>query len=401
MNDRNPDLEQARDTIPRLHRIVDHPADQLIGIAAGANTFEDCRLRYGETSTRLQLEGRGRATASRVAESERNWAPTRDLLQELIRWGALVSTPVPSTRHNLDAHRERRYELTAKGQQLAQMATRRGDFTTAVSEELIAAHPYFRRLLEALDTGPMICPVPTEGDVARGRGGLGGWAAWAAELIGGEQLAPAIEKLVREHLERRFGSRPENDRPSNKAVAEALADAFAVAGFTARGIAVDGPTIKTLQRWGTELLIFDQSRYVPEYPAANVIWSACDLVPEADRQLHVRRRGRERFGEDVARALVEAFRKQHDPSNGIAVPVHRIRAQAAFTASVTRSLSDLVLSDLIDGHYPALEVSTRAFIGSCELPKSEPAFRHRKRIRLEVQMVTSNTNTATKGTSND
>lgn len=387
----------ARDSIPRLHRIVDHPADQLIGIAAGANTFEECRVRYGETSKRLQLEGRGRATASRVSESERYWAPTRDLLQELSRWGAIDPTPLPSTRKNLDAHRERRYELTEKGHRLAEIARERGDFTTAVSNELIAAHPYFRRLLQALDTGPVICPVPTEGEVARGRGGAAGWAEWAAGLIGGESRPEAIEALIRQHLDRRFGSRAGNNRPTNKAIAETLADALAVAGFAARDISVDGPTIKTLQRWGTELLIFDQSRYVPEYPSANVIWSACDLELDSADGPHVRRRGRGRFGQDVAEALVAAFREQYDPANGIAVPVHRIRAEAAFGTGVTRSLADLVLADLIDGGYPQLGVSARAFIGSCELPNSEPAFRHRKRIRLEVQMVSADTETNKKG----
>jgi hypothetical protein len=384
-------LTQPRDSIPRLHRIVDHPADQLIGIAAGANTFEDCRLRYGETSQRLQLEGRGRATASRVGESERYWAPTRDLLQELIRWGAIEPVSLPSSRKNLDAHRERSYELTEKGRRLAEMTSRRGDFTTAVSEELIAAHPYFRRLLEALASGPVICPLPTEGDVARGRGGTTGWASWAAGLIGAETQPEAIRALIHQHLNRRFASRPSTNRPTNKAIAETLTDALAVAGFAARGISVDGPTIKTLQRWGTELLIFDQSRYVPEYPSANVIWSACDFDQGPDEDMHVRRRGRERFGADVAEALVSAFRDLYDPANGIAVPVHRIRAQAAFKTGVTRSLVDLVLADLIDGAYPQLGVSARAFIGSCELPNSEPAFRHRKRIRLEVQMVSAET----------
>lgn len=377
-----------RDTIPRLHRIVDHPADQLIGICSGADTFEECRLRYGRTVERLHLEGRGRFTASRVSEAERNWAPTRDLLQELIRWGAIESGPLPSARRTLDTYRDRRYEATEKGRQLAEIAKRdRGDFTTAVSQELIAAHPYFRALLEALATGPVVCPVPTEGDVVRGRGGPTGWAEWAASLIGEGTDTAAVEQLVRQHLDRRFGSLPTGDRPTSKAIAETLTDAFAVAGFASRGIHVDGPTIKTLQRWGTELLIFDQSRYVPSFPSANVLWSACDLEPGPDGELRLRRRGRLLYGERVAEQLVEAFGELHDPGRGIAVPVHRIRAQAAFEVNVTRALADLVLSDLIDGLYPQLETRALAFIGSCELPNSEPAFRHRNRVRLEVQMV--------------
>jgi len=376
-----------RDTIPRLHRIVDHPADQLVGLAAGADTFEECRIRYGKTTERLALEGRGRFTAPRVAEQDRNWAPTRDLLQELIRWGAIDPAPLPSTRRNLESHRERRYPLTPKGRHLAEIAhTSRANFTTAVSEELLAAHVYFRRLLQALQSGPVICPVPTEGDVSRGRGGPAGWAEWAASLIGGDVDVAMIERVVREHLDRRFGNRAVAGKPTNKAIAETLTDAFAVAGFGSHGIHTDGPTIKTLQRWGTELLIFDQSRYVPSLPSANVLWPACELDFE-DGPPRVRRRGRAQFGEAVAEALVAAFYDLQDPGRGIAVPVHRIRAQAAFESRVTRALSDLVLAELIDGRYPKLETRALAFIGSCELPKSEPAFRHRNRVRLEVQMV--------------
>jgi len=383
-----PSQTPARDTIPRLHRIVDHVADQLVAMATGANTFEECRIRYGETARRLEAEGRGRVTASRVPDSQRNWSSTRDLLQELIRWAAVAPTPLPSARTSLDAHRDRPYELTEKGLRLAEFAQRsRGEFTHALADELIAAHPYFRGLLEALDRGPIVCPVPTEGDVARGRGGPGGWAAWASELMGEGGDAAVIERIVREHLDRRFAGRTGEDRPSNKAIAEALTDAFAVASFAAHGLQVDGPTIKTLQRWSRELLLYDQSRYVPGYPSANVMWSACDLQLAGDGAPRARRRGRADHGGRVAQALIEAYRDQAETGAGIALPVHRIRAQAAFGARVTRALADLVLSDLIDGSYEHLGVQALAFIGSCELPDSEPAFRHRNRIRLEIQMV--------------
>lgn len=388
----------VRDTIPRLHRIVDHPADQLVGLAAGHDTFEACRVRYGETADRLQAEGRGRVTASRLPESERNWAPTRDLLQELIRWGAVEPAPVPSARAHLEAHRHRPYKLTEKGQALAELAAAGGaPFTTAVADELIAAHPYFRQLLEALEQGPIVSPVPTETDVKRGRGGPAGWAAWAAELMGAGTQAALIEQTVREHLGRRFGARGPDDRPSNKAIAEVLTDAFAVAACASRGLHVDGPTLKTLRRWGSELLLFDQSRYVREFPAASVMWSACHLQTAADGTRHGRRRGRSEFGERVAQALVQAYRDEEGESSGIAVPVHRVRAQAASSVGVMRVLVDRVLSDLIEGEYPHLEIHALAFIGSCELPDSEPPFRHRGRIRLEVQMVPAGIETPTAG----
>ena len=365
-------------------------------MATGANTFEECRIRYGETAKRLEAEGRGRVTASRVPDPQRNWSPTRDLMQELIRWSAVVPTPLPSARTSLDAYRDRRYELTKKGLRLAGIAKRsRSEFTHAVADELIAAHPYFHGLLEALERSPIVCPVPTEGDVARGRGGPDGWASWASELMGERADAAVIGQIVREHLDRRFAGRTGEDRPSNKAIAEALTDAFAVAGFAAHGLQVDGTTIKTLQRWGIELLLYDQSRYVGGYPSANVMWSACDLPVAGDGAPRARRRGRADHSERVARALIDAYRDQEGVGAGIALPVHRIRAQAAFKARVTRALADLVLSDVIDGRHRHLGVQALAFIGSCELPDSEPAFRHRNRIRLEIQMVPLGTERST------
>ena len=47
-----------------------------------------------------------------VSGRERNWAPTRDCLSELMRWGALVSKPLPSSRPFVDRYRGETYELT-------------------------------------------------------------------------------------------------------------------------------------------------------------------------------------------------------------------------------------------------------------------------------------------------
>ena len=86
-----------------------------------------------------------------MPESERNWSPTRELLQELIRWEAVEPTPLPSARASLDAHRDRRYEFTPEGPRLAEAAAQPQRVTPAVADALIASHPYFRGLLEALD----------------------------------------------------------------------------------------------------------------------------------------------------------------------------------------------------------------------------------------------------------
>ena len=386
MNNANP-----RDTIPRLHRIVPHARDQLRGIADGDATFEACRVRYGETQRRLTQEGQGRSTAppSGVSERERNWAPTRDCLSELIRWGAVVNKPLPSSRRFVDRYRGETYELTELGMNLAELPSDGSQFVDALSQRLIAVHPYLRSLLLALETNPIRCPAISEGDVERERMGIRGWAEWAAVRIGGETSPDAVEKEIAAHLNRRFGNPPAG-RPSNKALAETTNDALMVAAFSAYDIRFDALTIKTLLRWGSELLLYDQSRYVPVHPDANVIWLAADLGHGSNGDLLPARRGIAEYGDRVARTFPVAYRQQAGSSRSSLaepyLPVHQLRAQVAYECAVTRTLCGLVLSRLADGEYPEVDVEVFLHIGTTGLPSSEPAFRHHGRRRLEATM---------------
>ena len=261
-----------RDTIPRLHRIVAHGRDQLRGIADGDATFEACRVRYGDTQQRLAQEGRGRSTAppTGVSGRERNWAPTRDCLSELMRLGAVMNKPLPSSRLFVDRYRGETYELTELGMNLAELASDGARFVDALSQRLISAHPYLRLLLLTLEKNSIRCPSISESDVERRRAGTRGWAEWAAEQIGSETSPDSVAKEIAAHLGRRFGN-PPAERPSNKALAETTNDALMVAAFAAYGVRLDATTIKTLLRWGSDLLLYDQSRHIPAYPDANVI----------------------------------------------------------------------------------------------------------------------------------
>ena len=383
--------EIPRDTIPRLHRIVAHARDQLRGIADGAATFEACRVRYGETQRRLAQEGQGRLTAppTGVSERERNWAPTRDCLSELMRLGALANKPLPSSRPFVDRYRGEVYELTELGLNLAELTSHSAQFVDTLSQKLIAAHPYLQALLLALAKDSIRCPTISEGDVERTRAGTRGWAAWAAERIGGETSLDAVEKEISAHLNRRFGN-PPAERPSNKALAETTNDALMVAAFAAREVRLDAPTIKTLLRWGLEIFLYDQSRYIPDHPDANVIWLAADLRHGPGEDLIPTRRGVAEHGDLVAQAIPIAYRNQATTSGSSLtdpyLPVHQLRAQVAYECAVTRALCGLVLSKLADGDYPEVDVEVLLHIGTTGLPSSEPAFRHHGRRRLEVTM---------------
>lgn len=382
-----------RDTIPRLHRVVDHARDQLIGLAQGQDTFEECRLRYLETQKRLEREGRGRLTASRVSDSERNWAPTRDCLQELMRWNAVESAQVPSERKFVERYREHRYTITDHGREMASLASdSRAAFTDALTASIIQAHPYFRRLLEALDGGFITYPVVYEGDVARGRRdgrGTKDWAEWGAERIAGDSSTDLALRELRRGLDR-FRNR--EDKPTNKELAEAMTDGFAVAGFTARGLPIDSTTIKALLRWGSELLIYDQSRHVPGCPQTTVLWGCSDLGADTDGRMTATRRGRAAYGERVAAAIVAAYPElaEADASQMQTpfIPVHRVRAKVAAETGVTRMLVNGVLSDLVDGGFPSIPATAAVFSGSTtKLPDSEPPFRYHGGRRLVMQIT--------------
>lgn len=386
--------EPTSDTIPRLHRVIDHAHDQLVGIADGQATFEECRVRYGHTQKRLEREGRGRVTQSRMRDDERNWAPTRDALSELMRWGAVEQDRLPSARSFLGSYRDRSYRLTPYGEQLATAALEPDkSFVDHVAQAIIGGHAHVRALLSALKEGPVVCPAIEGGDVERGRQhqlGTDGWGAWAAPLIGSGTTPKAVAASLRTHLRRRFGENPP-ERPTNKAISEAMNDAFAVAGFAARGITLDATSIKTLLRWGSELLLYDQSRYVPAHPDCNAIWLAADLDSEAGDAPRPQRRGLGRYGPVVAREVVAAYRHQVTASESTLaapyLPIHAVRAEAAYTSGTTRALVDLVLSQLADDGYSELGVTVLTHIGTSALPESEPAFRHHGRRRLEITIT--------------
>lgn len=384
------DSETPRDTIPRLHRIVAHARDQLRGIADGDATFEACRVRYGNTQRRLAQGGQGRSTAppAGVSERERNWSPTRDCLSELMRLHAVANKPLPSSRSFLDRYRAETYELTEFGLTLARL-TSDAQFVDALGQGLIAAHPYLRALLLTLEKDSIRCPAISESDIERTRAGTRGWAVWAAERIGEEATPEAVEKEIAAHLGRRFGN-PPVERPSNKALVETTNDALMVAAFAAREVRLDALTIKTLLRWGSDLYLYDQSRYVPGRPDVNVVWLAADLRRGPDGDILPARRGIAEHGDRVSRAFWKAYKEQASMSRSSLaepyLPVHELRAQVAYECAVTRALCDLVLSRLADGDYPEVDVEVLLHIGTTGLPSSEPAFRHHGHRRLEATM---------------
>jgi hypothetical protein len=393
-------MPEKKDTVPRLHQLVPHMRAQLIGLKHGA-TFEEARQRYLETVERLEAEGLGRKTASRVGDQDAYWSPTTEALEEAMRLGLVERQPLPSARRYLNAYRDTFFVLTPDGLEAAELAEKNpADFFDRLSKAVVTGHPYFKGLLDVLRTAPLLCPEVSEGDVEASRHdgrGTDHWAAWAADKINSGPYSPGVTvDAVKEDMKavaRRFGKKP-SVRPPSKDLAEAINDAFAAASLRSRGLPIGATDLLVLKKWGSQLLLLDESRYVPKFSGSNVIWIAAD-IQETEDDLQIARRGLANYGESVAKAIVDAYREQAraSESNLAApyLPIYRVRAQAAFSTGVTRALTDRVLEQLAAGGFPDLGMRVYLHLGRGDQPpRSEPPYRRGGSRRYEMTMTHSN-----------
>jgi hypothetical protein len=244
------------------------------------------RQRYSATVGRLALQGAGRRTASGVGDNDAYWAPTSEVLLEAIRLGFVERKQVPSARRYVEAHRDRPYALTPLGTNAAELAQNDiGTFCDRLASAIYETHAYFRALIRKLQTAPIACPEVAESEVdAAGRDGRGTqyWVEYVTEKLlpqvaAGVGVDPTvIKQTIVSTVRRRFGSDGQ-EKPTGKALTQAINDAFAVASFSAHGLPIGATDIDILKSWGSQLRVLDQSRYVPGFEGFNLIWLAADI----------------------------------------------------------------------------------------------------------------------------
>jgi hypothetical protein len=387
----------ATETIGRFPHLLAHVAAQLPGLGAGENTFEQIRERYAQTMTALANKGLARVTAPRagVGAAHRYWTSVRDLIKELQTLGWIqAGIPGPSVKSAVDSHRHRRYPLTEEGLRVARVATDRRALADALTTAALAAHPYLRGLLLALDDGPLFCPEVPQKEVG-GAHGSAYWAKYAVNLL--ERSDPLIagdleqlEHHLKVALRRRFGSRRDQGLEiTSKELTEATNDALADFALSARGLRFGATTLDALKSWGMELRLLDQSRYVPGHEGGNLIWLCCDLDTGEDG-LRARRRTFGRYGEPVARAMINSYfelrgRRPADASEGEPgpgrkrgrrdyQPIHVVRAAAALETGTAREVGDRALEALAAGELDH-GVRVRLLAARFEVPpRSEPMY---------------------------
>ena len=383
---------EKRDTIPRLQQLLPHMRDQLTGLRSGS-TFEHARLRYAQTVDRLASEGRGRRTASRVGDRDRYWSPTREVLDEAMRLGFVERQQLPSSRRYVDAHRDRLHRLTELGCVAAEEAANNMPaFCDRLAAAVYEGHPYFRTFIDSLRLGPIGCPEVTEGEVEESRrsgGGTDHWVRLAVERIPHRATSGDDEARVRNAIvsvvRQRFGKTPERS-PTSKQMAEALNDAYIESAVRLAGLSFGAIDLKIMRTWGSQLMLLDQSRYVPAYPGQNLIWLAADVNENGG--VILQRRTLATHERPLAQAVVAAYEAQAATEKSSLkapyLPIYRVRAQAAFDCLVTRALVDFVIERLAAGSVSEPRVQVWLHLGTTRQPNSEPIYRRRGIRRYEI-----------------
>lgn len=367
--------------------------DQLIGLRS-SNTFESARILYGKTVDRLSIWGQGRRTASRVGDRDRYWSSTRDVLDEAMRLGFVEPQPLPSARRYVDSHRSRMLTLTKLGHQAADEAeTNVPAFYDRLASSLYTKHPYFCEFIDSLRIKPIHCPEVSEGDVeqaGRSRFRTQYWVEYAEprlQLSATDSNSNAlIYRALVSVIRKRFGN-SRRRAPTNKQMAEALNDAYIEAALKTRNLS-SGPTdLKNMKTWGSQLMLLDQSRYVPNYEGQNVIWLAIDSTEQVRALL--KRKTLKEHEYSLADAVVTTYRDQASNTKTSRLqapylPIYQIRAQTAFDHSVTRALVDLVIERLANGSISISNVQVLLHLGTTRQPQSEPVYRRGGKRRYEI-----------------
>jgi hypothetical protein len=71
------------------------------------------------------------------------------------------------------------------------------------------------------------------------------------------------------------------------------------------------------------------------------------------------------------------------------LPIHEVRAEAAFECRVTRALADLVLERLAAGEFAELGVQVWLHLSGGEVPDSEPIYRRGGTRRFSMTVTTT------------
>ena len=310
-----------------------------------------------------------------------------------MRLGFVERQQLPSSRRYVDAHRHRQHTLTPLGLQAAEEAEKDlAAFCDRIAFAVYDTHPYFRGFIDTLQDRPIGCPEVTEGEVeeSRRRGeDTEHWVKLASQRIHNRESSgdseSCIRKVVVAVVRHRFGATAER-LPTSKQMAEALNDAYIEAALRLRGLSIGAIDLKMMKKWGSQLMLLDESRYVPVFTGQNTIWLAANVSDNG--VVGIQRKTLQEYERSVSEAVVAAYRSQAGTKETSLrapyLPIYRVRAQAAFECRVTRALVDLVIERLAAGSGSDPHVQVWLHLGNTRQPDSEPIYRRGGNRRYEI-----------------
>lgn len=357
---------EARDSIPRVQHIA-YFQEVLTGVAAG-ETFDDLRLRLRHVAADLARRSEGRTPPSRVHDGYTLWNPTADAIGELMRLGLVEHRPLPSKRESVDAYREQTFKLTPPGAALVLESEKsESAFRRLITPRLLDRHPSFLLLFQTLAREPLFLPEYSEEDLSGFREGHSSWttalgenaAARMAEAMKQAAVTPtAVTVHIKEALAKRF---PEGSEPTRDSILKTVKAGLVAAALDTRGIRMDGTTFDILAKWGSQLFLLNESRYVHGRPSGRTIWMTAEITRD-ETGTQVTRRGLSEYGDAVVDALATAYRELADAQatkfGGHAVryphlEIFRVRALAAFRVGVNNPVVDRVIAEIYEGNRAA------------------------------------------------
>jgi hypothetical protein len=198
---------------------------------------------------------------------------------------------------------------------------------------------------------------------------------------------PSTEDLtsqITEALARRF-PRSRVPRPSQKDVLDTVNGA--ILGFAARSrnIRLDSISFNVCMSWASQLALLEDSRYVEGW-LGRTVWATAQIYDH-----RIDRRGFREAGDAVVKALAAGFKRVAEVTpearaSGY-LPIHLVRAYAAFSARVNLRFVNMILGQLLVEQREAPYTVQVTLGRSTRPPPSEPVFTHQGRRFFELMIT--------------
>jgi hypothetical protein len=385
--------EQAGHSVPRLYKLT--YLETALRLISEGLSFDKIRLgliAYASSQKDLVV-------LPKAHDPFAFWSPAQEALAELMRIAFVESSPLPSERKYVDAHRTTSYSLTEEGAKAAAKLRSgqpedRADFLDVLSVALVEAHPGFAALLTTVEQHALCIPEYTIERISKLADDGPGSQRMADDAISRmtqhwpegvpQPQADDLARAITEALNRRF-PRKRGVQPSQKDVLDTMDDAVLSFFARARNIRLDAISFNVCMSWASQLAILEQSRYVEGWPGRTV-WATASV-----RQHSIERRGFRRSTDLVVQELGTAFRKIANTlpearASG-SLPIHRVRATAAFSAVVNLRLVDMILARILSGELKTSYTVQVALGSGTRLPPSEQVFTYQGRRFFEIMIT--------------